>query len=89
MSGDRLPSTIPPPQASWKDGFPRRLGVFLVGIAIGFIVLGFFQRMRQAAAQRTLAERERQVDQAQSPGQTPAQPAPAPAAGGDSGTERP
>ncbi|MFO0833196.1 MAG: hypothetical protein U0637_15290 [Phycisphaerales bacterium] len=36
--------------------FLRKLGKYLLGIAIGFVLLGFFQRMRQAEAARRQAE---------------------------------
>ena len=53
---------IPPPQQSWKDGFGRRLGVFLAGIAIGLVFLGFFQRMKQNAAHNQQAQPSQQIE---------------------------
>ncbi len=36
-------------------GFGRRLAYYLIGIAIGLLLLGFFQQMRTAAHTRQLA----------------------------------
>jgi hypothetical protein len=34
----------PPPPENWKTGFPRRLGAYLGGLAIGLMFLGLFQQ---------------------------------------------
>jgi len=40
-------ATRPPPRR--KGEFPRRLGLYLLGVAIGLIMLGLIQQAKRAA----------------------------------------
>lgn len=46
--------------------FLRKLGYYLMGIAIGFVALGFFQRMRQSESAKR-AEADKREAEAVSP----------------------
>lgn len=46
--------------------FLRKLGYYLMGIAIGFVALGFFQRMRQSESAKR-AEADKAAAEALSP----------------------
>ncbi len=46
--------------------FLRKLGYYLMGIAIGFVALGFFQRMRQSESAKR-AEEDKKAAEAVSP----------------------
>lgn len=37
---------------SWKEGFGRRLAYYLIGIAIGLVLLGFLRAARQEATRK-------------------------------------
>lgn len=41
---------------SWKEGFGRRLAYYLIGIAIGLVLLGFLQAAKKGATQKPLAQ---------------------------------
>jgi hypothetical protein len=45
------------PQGNWREGFGRRAGYYLMGIAIGLVMLGLFQYAKQRARQAQAAER--------------------------------
>ncbi|MCC6952019.1 MAG: hypothetical protein IT433_11325 [Phycisphaerales bacterium] len=40
---------------SWKEGFGRRLAYYLIGIAIGLVLLGFLHSAKKGATQKPLA----------------------------------
>lgn len=42
--------------------FLRKLGYYLMGIAIGFVALGFFQRMRQSESAKRAEADKREVE---------------------------
>ncbi|MEO0513351.1 MAG: hypothetical protein AAF108_10720 [Planctomycetota bacterium] len=58
----------------------ERLPFYLVGLAIGFVMLGFFNRMRQRALQPSQPQNAAETDQQPAAPNTPAD-APAPATG--------
>lgn len=68
------------PDADWqpidqppKSPFLRKLGTYLFGVAIGFVILGWFQYKKSVATQQ-----QRQQMQEQDAAQPTGQPAPAP-----------
>lgn len=46
-----------PPLPSNRSDFLRRLAYFAIGLAIGLVMLGFFQNARRAEMARAAAER--------------------------------
>lgn len=54
QSGDSPPNRTPP---SDRAGFLYRLGIYCIGIAIGFMILGMFRARSAAEARRREAER--------------------------------
>jgi len=72
-----LPNRAPP---SDRAGFLYRLGIYCIGIAIGFMILGMFRARSAAEARRREADRaayEAQFAQPQAPVPVPAPMAPA------------
>jgi hypothetical protein len=67
-----------PGDGEWKKGLPGRLAFYAVGLAIGFVMLGFFQaaKKREAADREARRTRQQQVtpQPAQAPQAAPAQP---------------
>ncbi len=49
-------------QPDTSSTFPQRLGYYILGIAIGLMVLGMFQMQRRFAAQQQAAERAAEVE---------------------------
>ena len=66
-----------PGNGEWKKGLLGRLGFYAVGLAIGFVMLGFFQAAKKREAADREARRTRQQQTSPPPAPTP-QPAPAP-----------
>ncbi len=57
-----------PPMDGWKAGFPRRAGAYLMGLAIGLVVLGV---VKSKLAERARANQQQaQSDSGDSPGET-------------------
>jgi len=56
-----------------KRGFTKRLGYYLLGIAIGLMLYGFFQQARTRALQQRAAQRQaaQQGADPQTPGGNP------------------
>jgi|GEM_PF-6955928 hypothetical protein len=52
-----------PAKGDWKEGLLGRLRYYLIGLAIGFVMLGFFQ----AAKKREAMEREARRQQVAQP----------------------
>ena len=61
-----------PGDGHWKQGLLGRLAFYAVGLAIGFVMLGFFQ----AAKRKEAADRERARQQQVSPPPAPPEPVP-------------
>lgn len=69
------------PMIAKDRDFWRRLGTYLFGVAIGFVLLGWFQMHRQRAIQAQRADREarqveRQAEWQESPPPQSVNPAP-------------
>ena len=69
-SNHRPDQRKPLPHGHWREGFGRRLATYLMGIAIGLMILGMFQRMK--------ANAQRSQDAAAQAAQNDESPAPAP-----------
>lgn len=68
-------STFPDQNKQTKAQFFRKLGYYACGIAIGFVLLGFLQRMRQVeAAKRADAAKEAEKKAAEQPSLFPPPP---------------
>lgn len=69
-------STSPNPNSNkWADA-ARRFGFYFIGMAIGLMLLGFFQMKKQQQAAEIKARQEAAQQQASQPQSAPAQPAP-------------
>jgi hypothetical protein len=53
--------TSEPTRQSARQGFLRRLGYYAIGLALGFVLLGFFQQRR--AGEKFLREQAAQTGQ--------------------------
>lgn len=68
-----------PPEPTVWDNLRRKLPYYLIGLAIGFVLLGFIRMGHNKARQADKASRETIEPPIQSPNQSPTNASPAPA----------